>query len=70
MALNCETVYNTTGIGGLDDYILKTATVSSTISCPPFTEMYLEAAPIVRVAIEPRHTGKFLFFLGLIALYE
>jgi len=47
------------GIGGLEDYILKSAALSSTVACPAFTEMYQEAAPIVRVAIEPRNMSKF-----------
>ncbi|CAH1802925.1 unnamed protein product, partial [Owenia fusiformis] len=48
---------NVLGIGGLEDYVLKSATISSTLNCPPFTEMQFEAAPIVRVAIEPKNTG-------------
>jgi len=43
------------GIGGLEDYVLKSAALSSTIACPAFTEMHQEATPIVRVAIEPRN---------------
>jgi len=43
------------GIGGLEDYVLKSAALSSTVACPAFTEMHQEATPIVRVAIEPRN---------------
>ena len=41
------------GIGGLEDHILKSGTVSSTLDCPAFTELSQMAVPIVRVAIEP-----------------
>jgi len=47
----------TTGIGHLEDHILKTATISSTISCPSFTDMNLISTPILRVAVEPKHTS-------------
>ncbi|XP_061193189.1 elongation factor-like GTPase 1 [Saccostrea echinata] len=47
---------NILGIGGLEDHILKSATVSSTLMCPAFCDLYFDAAPIVRVAIEPSHT--------------
>lgn len=45
------------GIGGLDDHILKTATISSTLACPPFTDLNLIAVPILRVAVEPARTS-------------
>ncbi len=41
------------GIGGLEDYILKSATVSSDPACPAFAEVTASAAPILRVAVEP-----------------
>ncbi|CAK1581003.1 unnamed protein product [Parnassius mnemosyne] len=44
---------NIIGIGGLDEHILKTATLSSTIACPAFSEIQYAAVPILRVAIEP-----------------
>ncbi|GAB1607399.1 elongation factor-like GTPase 1 [Argonauta hians] len=46
---------NVLGIGNLEEYVLKTATLCETIACPAFTDMYFEAAPIVRVAIEPQN---------------
>ena len=49
------------GIGGLQDIVLKSATLSSTVICPPFCEMLFEAAPIIRVAIEPKHSRTYLF---------
>ncbi|XP_062606996.1 elongation factor-like GTPase 1 [Saccostrea cucullata] len=51
---------NILGIGGLEDHILKSATVSSTLMCPAFCDLYFDAAPIVRVAIEPSHTREYL----------
>lgn len=44
---------NYLGIGGLDDYVLKSATLSSEIFCPSFSEITLMAVPILRVAVEP-----------------
>lgn len=44
---------NVLGIGGLEEHVLKTATLSSTAMCPSFTEMQLMAVPILRVAVEP-----------------
>nr|CAD7397519.1 unnamed protein product [Timema poppensis] len=46
---------NIVGIGGLDDHVLKTATLSTTVACPSFTELTLMVVPILRVAIEPVH---------------
>ncbi|VDI73619.1 ribosome assembly protein 1 [Mytilus galloprovincialis] len=46
---------NVLGIGGLEDHILKSGTVSSTVACPAFTDLYFDASPIVRVALEPKH---------------
>lgn len=48
---------NVLGISGLEDHILKSATVASTLACPAFRPLTLAAAPIVRVAIEPRHAS-------------
>ena len=44
---------NIVGIGGLEDYILKSATISNNLNCTPFVEITESAAPILRVAIEP-----------------
>ncbi|KAL4613288.1 elongation factor-like GTPase 1 [Arapaima gigas] len=49
---------NVLGIGGMEDWILKSATVSTTPACPPFTPLNFEATPIVRVAIEPKHPSE------------
>lgn len=41
------------GIGGLEEYVLKCATLASTVACPAFTELTQVVVPIVRVALEP-----------------
>ncbi|TKY69080.1 Elongation factor Tu GTP-binding domain-containing protein 1 [Spatholobus suberectus] len=40
-------------IGGLGQHILKSATLSSTRNCWPFSSMAFQVAPTLRVAIEP-----------------
>ncbi|XP_055915224.1 elongation factor-like GTPase 1 [Eupeodes corollae] len=40
------------GIGGLENDVIKTATLSSTTFCPSFSELTVMATPILRVAIE------------------
>ncbi|XP_075414176.1 elongation factor-like GTPase 1 isoform X1 [Tenrec ecaudatus] len=49
---------NVLGIGGLQDSVLKSATLCSVPSCPPFIPLSFEATPIVRVAVEPKHPGE------------
>ncbi|XP_078283410.1 elongation factor-like GTPase 1 isoform X2 [Rhinoraja longicauda] len=51
-------VGNVLGIGGLEDYVLKSATLSTSPLCPPFTPLNIEATPIVRVAVEPKHPSE------------
>ena len=53
----CEWSILSVGLGGLSDHIINSATVSSTLACPAFTEMFFEATPILRVAVEPKNTG-------------
>ncbi|KAI5725129.1 hypothetical protein M8J77_011339 [Diaphorina citri] len=48
---------NMLGIGGLEDHVLKSATLSSVLACPSFSELHLMATPILRVALEPVHPG-------------
>ncbi|KAL6256851.1 hypothetical protein P5V15_011787 [Pogonomyrmex californicus] len=48
---------NVFGIGGLEEHVLKTATLSTTIACPSFTELTSLAVPILRVALEPKHSN-------------
>ncbi|XP_029806402.1 elongation factor-like GTPase 1 isoform X1 [Suricata suricatta] len=49
---------NVLGIGGLQDFVLKSATLCSSPSCPPFVPLSFEATPIVRVAVEPKHPSE------------
>ncbi|XP_071329087.1 elongation factor-like GTPase 1 isoform X2 [Trachinotus anak] len=49
---------NVLGIGGLEECILKSATLSTSPACPPFIPLNFEATPIVRVAIEPKHPSE------------
>ncbi|XP_070684565.1 elongation factor-like GTPase 1 [Pempheris klunzingeri] len=49
---------NVLGIGGLEECVLKSATLSTSPACPPFTPLNFEATPIVRVAIEPKHPSE------------
>lgn len=42
------------GIGGLEDYVIKTATVSNTMACPNFTKVKTISMGIVKVAIESK----------------
>ncbi len=44
---------NVIGIGGLEDHVLKSATLTSDFACPPFVEVVQSAVPILRVALEP-----------------
>ena len=46
---------NVFGIGGIEEHVLKTATLSTTPLCTTFSEMPLLTAPLVRVAIEPEN---------------
>ncbi|XP_015125815.1 elongation factor-like GTPase 1 isoform X2 [Diachasma alloeum] len=46
---------NVLGIGGLEDHVLKTATISTDIMCPSFSELTSLSVPILRVALEPKH---------------
>lgn len=49
---------NVLGIGGLEDFVLKSATLSTSPACPPFIPLSFEATPIVRVAVEPKHPSE------------
>lgn len=46
---------NVIAIGGLEDVIFKTATLSSIPDCPPLAFLRFYAHPIVRVSVEPTH---------------
>ncbi|XP_068131426.1 elongation factor-like GTPase 1 [Hyperolius riggenbachi] len=49
---------NVLGIRGLEDFVLKSATLSTSPACPPFIPLNFEATPIVRVAVEPTHPSE------------
>ncbi|RVE50700.1 hypothetical protein evm_004610 [Chilo suppressalis] len=49
---------NIIGIGGLQEHVLKTATLSSTLACPAFSEIQYAAVPILRVAVEPQNPSQ------------
>lgn len=46
---------NIVGIKGLQDQVLKTATLSSNPFCPSFCDLTIMATPIYRVAVEPKN---------------
>ena len=48
------------GIWGLQDHVIKTATLASTVNCPPFNGLDLLAPPVVRVAVEPKNVEDML----------
>lgn len=54
---------NVLGIGGIEEHVLKSGTLSSTVACPAFTDMYFDAAPIIRVAVESAEAGIFCTFI-------
>lgn len=49
---------NVFGIGDLEEHVLKTATLSTTIACPSFSELTSLAVPILRIALEPKHPNE------------
>ena len=42
------------GIGGLENVLLKTGTISSTLECPNFSKLYGLSKGLIKVTIEPR----------------
>lgn len=62
---------NIVGIVGLQEHVLKTATLSSSLACPSLTKMPYQAKPIVRVAVEPEDPRNFAALeAGLQRLYR
>ncbi|XP_055352088.1 elongation factor-like GTPase 1 [Paramacrobiotus metropolitanus] len=47
---------NVVGIAGLEGVLTRSGTLSSTLACPAFTDLYTTSLPIVRVAVEPKKT--------------
>ena len=48
---------NIVGIAGLQDAVLKSATLSSSPWCPPFVPLVQSSVPILRVALEPARSS-------------
>lgn len=46
---------NTVGLVGVDQYIIKTGTITTIDSCYPIRPMKFSVSPVVRVAIEPEN---------------
>lgn len=46
---------NIVGIIGLEDFILKTATISDTWLCPPLKAITFQSKPMLKVAVEPEN---------------
>ncbi|RWS30758.1 elongation factor Tu GTP-binding domain-containing protein 1-like isoform X2 [Leptotrombidium deliense] len=42
-------------IAGLQDHVIKSATLSSSLYCPPFIDLHMISQPILRVAVEPQN---------------
>ena len=42
------------GIGGLENVLLKTGTISSTLECPNFSKLYGLSKGLIKVTIEPK----------------
>lgn len=62
---------NIVGIIGLEDYVLKTATLSTSWACPPLRAITFQSKPMVKVAIEPiSHRDLKKLELGLQNLYH
>lgn len=45
---------NILGIGGLEEHVVRTATLSTSNACPPFVDAFGPVSPILRVALEPK----------------
>lgn len=53
--IDCALAGNIVGIAGLDKHLVRTATLSSDLYCPAFNDLHVPAAPILRVAVEPKN---------------
>ena len=51
--IDSASVGNIVGLRGLDNHILRTATISNSLYCPPFIDLHSGSQPILRVAVEP-----------------
>lgn len=65
------TAGNVVAIAGLEDLVLKTATICSTWACNPLKAITFQAKPIMRVAVEPlNHQDLTKLETGLRQLYQ
>merc|ERR1711923_302993 len=48
---------NTCGLVGVDQYLLKSGTITNLESCHPIRTMKFSVSPVVRVAVEPKSAG-------------
>lgn len=46
------------GIGGLEKFVLNSATLCNTPACPPFNALLADTSPILRVAVDPKNLSK------------
>ncbi|CAK8676885.1 unnamed protein product [Clavelina lepadiformis] len=46
------------GIAGLDDHVLNSATLCSSVACPPFNALSTDTSPIIRVAVDPKYLSE------------
>ena len=44
---------NVIGLTGLEGHVLKSATLSNSLFCPPFVDLHISAPPVLKVAVEP-----------------
>lgn len=62
---------NIVGIVGLEDYVLKTATLSNSWACYPLKAITFQSKPMLKVAVEPSvHQDLKRLELGLQQLYQ
>lgn len=57
-SIDCVPAGNVVGIADLDEHVLKSATLSTSLFCPPFVDLHVPAPPILKVAIEPQNPNE------------
>ncbi|KAF2068476.1 hypothetical protein CYY_010198 [Polysphondylium violaceum] len=54
--IDCVPAGNVCGVGGgIGNLVMKSATISTSLACPPIANMIFVSSPIVKVAIEPEN---------------
>jgi len=48
---------NTVGLVGVDEYLMKTGTISDNVDCHLIKSMKYSVSPVVRVAVRPKNPG-------------